>query len=116
METSPLVGVRNRVPFPENVCQKRPLSPRPLGDLLAHPPVQRPEIVLHFAEIREEFPGKLDELLEPVPEGGSVQQGNVAPLNPGDLRVNVRPAPVELRYPRLRIGLASLRHLSEQLK
>jgi hypothetical protein len=90
--------------------------PLPEGNAFAHPPVEGAEIVLHLAKVGQQLPRQLQKLLETILQRRVVQQRNIPRQNAGDLRVDIAAAFLQFGDPHLRIGLAPLAHLPQQLE
>jgi hypothetical protein len=111
-----LVGIGDGVPFPHDLFEQRTLGAVPQRDALAHLAIEETEVVLHLAEIGEQLAGHLEELLEPVFEGGVGQHGNVAVFDPGDVRIDLFTPLGQLGNACIRIGLGALAHLPQEFE
>ena len=115
-KASPLIGIRDGVALGHDVFEERSPGALPERDALAHPAIERPEVLLDLAKVGEKLSCHLHELLEAILERGIVQQREVAGPHALDLGVDRVPSPMKLRDPRLRVGLGALAHLPEELE
>ena len=107
LEGLALVRAGDGLPAAEDVIEQFALAAVPAGDLLAQLPVQLPEVLLHLAEVSEQLPGGRGELLVAVADRASVEQVELAGLDPGDLVVYLLALPEQLGDPLLRVGLGA---------
>ena len=100
----------------QHLVEQLALGAGPAGDLLAQPPVERPEVLLDLAEVGQQLAGVAGELLVAVALADGVEQLDLAPLGPGDLGVELGPPPAQLDQPALRVGVGAEDHLPQQLE
>ena len=116
LEAPALVGVGDARALADHFVEQRAFGARPGGDLLPQVPVQTTEVVLHLAEVGQQLPGRADELLVPVPLADRIQGGELAPLRPGDLLVELGPAATQVHQWMLGILVGPEDHLAQQLE
>jgi len=112
-EAAALVGIGDDLALPHDLFQQHAFRSLPQGDAFPDPAVQLAEVVLHFAEVPEQFPAIWmncwNRSLTPV----SSRTGRSPPA-PGDFRVEFVSPLVQLLEPLGGVGLAALGHLPEQ--
>ena len=114
LEAPALIGVRDGLPAAEHLVEQFALGAGPRRHPLPQVPVERPEVGLHLAEVRQQLPGGRGELLVPVAQRRAVEHLDLAIRRPGDLLVDLGPAPAQLGQPDFRVGLGAEHHLPEQ--
>ena len=111
-----LVRVGDQVAFAQDVLQQLPLAAVPQRDAFTHPPVEAAEVVLDLAEVGQQLARERRELGEALLHRGIAEQRHVAGLDPRDLGVDLGALAVQLGQPHLRVGLAALVHLAQQVE
>ena len=81
-------GVRDGVALGHDVLKQRSPGAFPERDALAHPAVERPEVLLDLAKVGEDLARHLHELLKAVLERGIVQQREITSPHVLDLGVD----------------------------
>ena len=115
-EAAALVGVADGIARAHDFIEQGALGAFPQRDLLAHPPIQQAEVVLHLAKVGQQLARDLLELLEAVLDGRVVEQGHLARQRTLDLGVQFVALAAQLVHPLERIDLGAGADLFEQRK
>ncbi len=84
-----LIGLVDEVALAQNVLQQRALAAVPQRDAFANAPVQAAKVVLHLAEVGQQFTRQGGELDEAFLQRGVAHQRQVARLHARDLGVDL---------------------------
>src|SRR5690606_11347042 len=100
----------------EDLLEHLALAALGARDPLAHLPVELAKVVLDLAEVGEERPGRVRGLHEALANLRRLEKLEAARADALDLGVEQRPAALELRDPRLRVGLRAFGDLTQQIE
>ena len=115
-EAASLVRIGDDIALPQDILQQLAFAALPRGDLLARAAVEVAEILFHFAEVREDFPGRGGHVLEALAQRRLVQEIELAVLDAGNLTIDLLFLPLEIAYPRGRVEAGALDELAQKLE
>lgn len=117
LETPTLVRGDDSVPITDQQVKQLALAAVPSGNELSRAPVERPEVVLDFAEVAG-IPGRCAQRAA----GGRATptrirgMSTVSCLRARDLDIKLRSASTELLDPRIQVGVRPVNDLPKQLR
>ena len=111
-----MVRVANRIALAHDLVEQRSFGAFPQGNFLAHLAVEQAKVVLHLAEVGQQFSGELLKLLEAVLDRCVVQRGRIAGQNAGDLHIELISLLTQVVDSFDRISLGASANLLQQRK